>query len=549
MTFPIPDDQLEAEARTFAYLAHASVDHYRKTTNAPYVFHLEEVALIVREVQGCTPQMIAAALLHDVLEDTPVTKSQLKEKFGWEISYLVEGMSDVSTLADGDRPTRKAIDRNHYAAGDWRIHTIKCADTISNTRDIVLNDPGFARVYLPEIRELLKLLTKADPCLRAKAIEMANQELPEKKIMGGNALKLTEAARLTSEEYYKVRKDIVEALDCAFDRKANIVPISAYKNKPDFGDIDILIADYPQDVFDKAYSALNATEGSRNGDVMSFGYPLGDGRVFQVDLIKTRNLLWAYTYFSFNDLGNLMGRVSKKLGFKYGHDGLWYVLRDPKNDTRVIEELLVTDTNFEVAFYLLGYDYRKWLAGPFDELEDIYRYAASNVFFDLNDYLLENRPHHERMRDRKRKVYVGFLEWCKTQTFTLSDEAKAMKEDLREASLRSAFQLFPEFKAAYDRAIGLDSMKKEARKLFNHELIQSVTGAQGKQLGLVIKAFTKAWFTPEHFNHWCVTVGEELVHSTFKDWWTKESKDQNSELMIGFNIHAENMRKGTTKHE
>ncbi len=368
--------------------------------------------------------------------------------------------------------------------------------------------------------------------------------------MGGNALKLTEAARLTSEEYYKVRQEIVEALDCAFNRKANVVPISAYKNKPDFGDIDILIArEHWDDTFDKAYSALNATEGSRNGDVMSFGYPLGDGRVFQVDLIKTRNLLWAYTYFSFNDLGNLMGRVSKKLGFKYGHDGLWYVLRDPKNDTRVIEEILVTDTNFEVAFYLIGYDYRKWLAGPFEELEDIYRYAASNVYFDLNDYLLENRPHHERMRDRKRKVYVGFLEWCKTQTFTLSDEAKAMKEDLREASLRSAFQLFPEFKVAYDRAIGLDTMKKEARKLFNHELIQTVTGAQGKQLGLVIKAFTKAWFTPEHFNHWCVTVGEELVHSTFKDWWAKESKDQNSELMIGFNIHAENMRKGTTKHE
>jgi len=94
-----------------------------------------------------------------------------------------------------------------------------------------------------------------------------------------------------------------------------------------------------------------------------------------------------------------------------------------------------------------------------------------------------------------------------------------------------------------------DQLEAEARKLFNPELIYAVTGAQGKQLGLVIKAFTKAWFTPEHFNHWCVTVGEELVHSTFKEWWAKESKDPNSELMIGFNIHAENMRKGTTKHD
>ncbi len=121
-------------------------------------------------------------------------------------------------------------------------------------------------------------------------------------------------------------------------------------------------------------------------------------------------------------------------------------------------------------------------------------------------------------------------------------------DDQIEAEARSAFELFPVFKAKYDRAIGLDTMKREARKLFNHELIHAVTGAQGKQLGLVIKAFTKPWFTPEHFNHWCVTVGEELVHSTFKEWWAKASKED-SEMMRGFNLHAENMRKGNTKHE
>lgn len=157
-------------ARVFATAAHAAVGQTRKYTGEPYVVHPIEVSELVASVNG-TEAMVAAALLHDVLEDTEVTVDLLEEQFGSKVADLVLWLTDISRPKDGNRGARKALDRQHSAAAPAAAQTIKVADLISNTRSIIAHDPGFAKVYLEEKRLLLDVLTRADPTLLTIARE------------------------------------------------------------------------------------------------------------------------------------------------------------------------------------------------------------------------------------------------------------------------------------------------------------------------------------------------------------------------------------------
>ena len=155
-------------ARAFATRAHRRIDHRRKYTQQPYEVHLAAVARTVTELTG-DPEMIAAAWLHDVVEDTPVTLAEVEESFGAAVARLVEELTDVSRPGDGSRARRKAVDREHLAQASPRAKTVKLADLIDNTSDITAHAPGFARVYVPESLALLAVLQEAHPALFERA--------------------------------------------------------------------------------------------------------------------------------------------------------------------------------------------------------------------------------------------------------------------------------------------------------------------------------------------------------------------------------------------
>lgn len=151
-------------ARIFATAAHSAVAQLRKYTMEPYIVHPREVADIVATVDH-TPEMLAAAWLHDVVEDTGVTNEVIRAEFGDKIAELVGWLTDVSRPEQGNRATRKAIDRAHTAAAPAEAQTIKLADLISNTKSIVEHDEKFARTYLEEKRLLLEVMTRGDRVL------------------------------------------------------------------------------------------------------------------------------------------------------------------------------------------------------------------------------------------------------------------------------------------------------------------------------------------------------------------------------------------------
>jgi (p)ppGpp synthase/HD superfamily hydrolase len=157
------------KARIFATAAHAAVAQLRKYTNEPYIVHPAEVAGIVDSVEGATFEMVAAAWLHDVVEDTGVTLEVVRAEFGDEVATIVGWLTDVSRPEQGNRAIRKAIDRAHTASAPAEAQTIKLADLISNTRSIVEHDEKFAKTYLEEKRMLLAVMTRGDAGLMAIA--------------------------------------------------------------------------------------------------------------------------------------------------------------------------------------------------------------------------------------------------------------------------------------------------------------------------------------------------------------------------------------------
>ena len=157
------------KAQVYAMAAHAAVGQKRKYTGEPYIVHPAEVASIVARVPGATPDMVAAAWLHDVVEDTGCTFTDVHMAFGIDIATLVGWLTDVSRPEDGNRAVRKAIDRTHTADAPAEAQTIKLADLISNSRSIMQHDPEFARVYLEEKRMLLAVMTRGDAGLHAEA--------------------------------------------------------------------------------------------------------------------------------------------------------------------------------------------------------------------------------------------------------------------------------------------------------------------------------------------------------------------------------------------
>lgn len=159
------------KAREFAQKAHEG--QKRKYTGEPYFVHCEEVATLIYDAGG-DDNMIVAAYLHDTLEDTSTTAETLLNEFGMDVVALVEMLTDVSKSSDGNRKARKAIDREHTSQASPRAKTIKLADLVSNSRDILKRDPDFAKVYLEEKRLLLKVLTEGDKLLYGMAEEIVN---------------------------------------------------------------------------------------------------------------------------------------------------------------------------------------------------------------------------------------------------------------------------------------------------------------------------------------------------------------------------------------
>lgn len=135
----------------------------RRYTGEPYIVHLLSVAKMIscakipRDLDDYREAMIIAAILHDVVEDTPATIEEVSKCFGSDVGYLVFSLTDTPKGC-GNRAVRKGLDRERLNGASEAVKIIKCADIIDNMHSICTHDQKFARTFLFEVGELIPLL-------------------------------------------------------------------------------------------------------------------------------------------------------------------------------------------------------------------------------------------------------------------------------------------------------------------------------------------------------------------------------------------------------
>lgn len=369
--------------------------------------------------------------------------------------------------------------------------------------------------------------------------------------MGGRAI-LAEhgvaTVRLSAEEYGRleeflwqeilVGRYLIQSGPNTFSKESttpllkSFQVISAYGSKPDFGDMD-LVTTWP---IEKVYDLMKpdvlgaSCLFSRNGNTLSVGLPLNcigrEGEYFQVDFIHVPGEVkeFALGYFSYNDLGNLVGRVAHRMGLKFGHDGLWCMIRE---GDYVVEDLLIT-LDFEKALAFLGYPLPR--EGQFDTLEDVFLYVTQSEYFHRDMYPLEHRNAKARMRDRKRATYQAFLRWLEERpeipNGSLSvprQEGTSSRENAPFWVLENLCSEFPGFSEKLYAAQTKLEMRKILKTKFNGGIVRELLGltgpADGPLLGEFMAKLPVDWFNGDRvlMDYYMLTSSQEKIHETVKD--------------------------------
>ena len=115
-------------------------DQRRKDKHAsPYIIHPISVALAIAQIGGVDdPEILAAALLHDTLEDTETGPEELEAEFGKKVCEYVLDVSDDKTLPPDERKRRQIEHAKQISKG---AALIKLGDKISNVTDVINNPP------------------------------------------------------------------------------------------------------------------------------------------------------------------------------------------------------------------------------------------------------------------------------------------------------------------------------------------------------------------------------------------------------------------------
>ena len=128
-------------AQAYAFAAERHVEQRRKgAREEPYLNHLVEVAaLIAAATDGSDPNLIAAAVLHDTIEDTKTSYAELESHFNKDVADLVLEVTDDKSLL---KQVRKDLQIQNTPKKSARAKMIKIADKTSNLRSILNSPPG-----------------------------------------------------------------------------------------------------------------------------------------------------------------------------------------------------------------------------------------------------------------------------------------------------------------------------------------------------------------------------------------------------------------------
>ena len=333
--------------------------------------------------------------------------------------------------------------------------------------------------------------------------------------MGGNALKEFGARRFSKTEYESIRGEVLVKLD-TIGPYHGWIEIPSFKDKESFGDLDILCTNINNSTFEKILKSFGNPPNYRNSGTMSLLY-----KELQVDIISAlpNDYHTSLIYYSYNDLGNLMGKIFYKFGLKYGHRGLTLPIRD--GDNKFAE--IVVSKNSDKIFEFIGLDYARFILRNFYTLEDVFCFVIESPYFSKEIFSFENMNSVARIRYKKRSTYNAFLKYI--ENIEVKDTVVWIEDT--DEYLPTIFSFFPEAYVEYNKVLEDHKVLLARKQKFNGEkaltwLNEVYPGKvlEGKEFGKFMRNFRKG--EGDNFDKWVEDTSEENIKnsiiSSYKYW-------------------------------
>ena len=115
------------------FAAKAHEGQVRKGTDIPYISHPYAVGMMLARA-GLPEEIVVAGILHDTVEDTPVTLEDMYDNFGERVAVIVDGCSEPHKSASWEDRKRHTLEYLRTAL--WEIRVVACADKLHNIRTV-----------------------------------------------------------------------------------------------------------------------------------------------------------------------------------------------------------------------------------------------------------------------------------------------------------------------------------------------------------------------------------------------------------------------------
>ncbi|MCG3146533.1 MAG: Bifunctional (p)ppGpp synthase/hydrolase SpoT [Gammaproteobacteria bacterium] len=214
-------EQVDALTRAYRFGAHAH-DGQRRASGEPYIEHPIAVASILADMH-MDHETLIAAVLHDVIEDTPIDKDQIKREFGSEVAEIVDGLSKLTRMefeTHAEQQARNIQKMLMAMASDIRVIVVKLADRLHNMRTLSALAPRKRRAIA---RETLEIYAPIAQRLGMNQIRLELEELGFKSL---HPMRY----RVLAREVKRVRghrKEIVDKIRTAIKRRLRQEKIAA----------------------------------------------------------------------------------------------------------------------------------------------------------------------------------------------------------------------------------------------------------------------------------------------------------------------------------
>jgi len=331
--------------------------------------------------------------------------------------------------------------------------------------------------------------------------------------MGGNALKSIKPIRLSDKQFFELSDELIPKLKTLLG--TDIELIKSFKEKADFGDMDLLVlnnGNLPE--IKNTLKSLNPYEIFCNGNVYSFDY-----KNFQIDLILTKpeNWITSQIYFSYNDLGNLIGKLFHKFGLKYGFDGLKYVYR--YNNNQRLGDILISRKPEEI-FSFIDLDWKRFKEG-FNNLNEIFNYVISSKYFNSESYKLENLNHTDKRRDKRRVNYNKFISYINNNH--VYKEYEHHKDKHKYIEMIDLYFPEAELQNNINKFLKIADERKLVKEKYNgHIIMEKFPELTGKRLGQIMDGFKDSI---KKFNSYVLKYSTSDIMEKFQLYYNKIKKN------------------------